>query len=337
MLPTHFLKNLALLALITSLVFGANTSFAKEDNSPLECDGEFKGQKEPTEKQLEQILREHKKWVETRKNDGKRANLCDADLFQYNLTGVQLQEANLTKADLADTNLTGADLQGANLTMADLDQAILIGASLEKANLTRANLDVAKLNKARLREANMEQAILNDADLKEASLYDANLSRTMLLGTILPKEGLAGANLNKADISGVNLDGIKLKLKPDGIPLIPSFAATKNLKELAYVNPPHSLVEIRNGLKKAGMREQERVLTYVIKHGWMNQAIDKEWEKDKFWETLQDKIEAYFSWLFFDITSDWGMAPGRPLWILGFLVLLFTIPYSFVIKRKYLF
>lgn len=70
------------------------------------------------QKRLEEILENHRKWMEGK--GGKRADLRGADLQEANLQG-----ANLRRADLRE-----ADLQGANLRMANLFGAELCGADL---------------------------------------------------------------------------------------------------------------------------------------------------------------------------------------------------------------
>ena len=82
------------------------------------------------QKELDKILELHKMWLNGGEN-GKCANLSDA-----NLRGANLYDANLSDADLSGANLYGADLRGANLRDADLS-----GANLDDANLRGANLD----------------------------------------------------------------------------------------------------------------------------------------------------------------------------------------------------
>jgi len=74
---------------------------------------------------LEEILREHRQWIDSEKKAGTRANLDHANLSGANLTGANLTDANLTNA-----NLFGADLTGAYLYAANLDRAIFEPKSL---------------------------------------------------------------------------------------------------------------------------------------------------------------------------------------------------------------
>ena len=87
-------------------------------------------------KTLDKILDEHKKWLQSNGEEGKKANLRGADLYGADLYGANLYGANLREADLRRADLHEADLYGANLYGANL-----CGANLCRANLRGANLD----------------------------------------------------------------------------------------------------------------------------------------------------------------------------------------------------
>lgn len=82
---------------------------------------------------INEILRQHQRWLKTNGSEGARANLSEA-----NLSGANLSWANLSEADLR-----GADLSWANLRMADLSWADLSWADLRGANLSEADLSGA--------------------------------------------------------------------------------------------------------------------------------------------------------------------------------------------------
>ena len=84
---------------------------------------------------LNYILDQHKLWLESNGNKGKKANLA---------------YVNLTNANLSGTNLTGADLYCANLSYADLTNAYLSGTNLTEANLTDSILNSKWMYKTRV-------------------------------------------------------------------------------------------------------------------------------------------------------------------------------------------
>ena len=85
---------------------------------------------------LNKILDEHKEWLETDGEKGKKADLRDANLRYANLRYANLRYADLRYANLRDANLRDADLRDADLRYADLRDA-----DLRDANLYGADLD----------------------------------------------------------------------------------------------------------------------------------------------------------------------------------------------------
>ena len=109
---------------------------------------------------LNEILANHKLWIDSNSKYGNRANLCGADLCGANLSGANLSGANLYGANMYCANLRGADLHYADLS----------GAVLHYANLCDAGLRGANLRGADLRGATLNGADLNGADLRGANL-----------------------------------------------------------------------------------------------------------------------------------------------------------------------
>ena len=104
-----------------------------------------------TPEEIQAVLEEHRLWLDSNREKGKRAdfsgkNLQEAHLVDENLRMANLFGANLEGANLEGANLFGANLYGANLRRAILRRANLFGAILEGANLFGANLEGANLN-----------------------------------------------------------------------------------------------------------------------------------------------------------------------------------------------
>ena len=93
-----------------------------------------------TSEEIEKVLDLHKKWCNNGQN-GKKADLCRADLRGVNLCGADLSGADLREADLSGANLRCANLCGADLREANLRRANLRGADLRSVNLCGADLD----------------------------------------------------------------------------------------------------------------------------------------------------------------------------------------------------
>ena len=99
---------------------------------------------------LDKILDEHKEWLRTNGEKGKRADLSSADLRSADLSSADLRSADLSSADLSSADLRSADLSSADLSSADLRSADLRSADLRSADLSSANLSSANLSSADL-------------------------------------------------------------------------------------------------------------------------------------------------------------------------------------------
>ena len=100
-------------------------------------------------KELAKILEQHKLWLTSKSNEGKRANLIGTDLQHADLSGADLGAANLWGAYLNEANLEGANLSGAYLWRADLSGAILKVVSAKNCRIKHAKFS-SKADKARL-------------------------------------------------------------------------------------------------------------------------------------------------------------------------------------------
>jgi len=133
------------------------------------------------------MLRAHRLWVESRGEEGQRADLKQGFLYQAKLSEALLANANAQEAYLSEADLAGANLEQANLSAAILERANLEGANLRGANLAGADLSGANLAQAVLRDTNLQDANLSAAQgVTEEQLVGANLA-----GATLP-EGMSG-------------------------------------------------------------------------------------------------------------------------------------------------
>lgn len=130
---------------------------------------------EPSPARLDAVLAQHRAWVGSGWELGRRADLQGADLHQVDLDEAVLSGADLHACDLHGASLDRADLDGADLHAANLDGAHLRAAYLPWADLHDADLHAADLRGADLRDADLHGADLSDADLGEADLRGADL------------------------------------------------------------------------------------------------------------------------------------------------------------------
>lgn len=172
-----------------------SSSFCQDEGAQARTSAATSGVINP--KDLKKILNDHKRWLDSAGECGKKATLTGARLVRADLYGLRLSRVNFQGADLRGADLSEADLYEANLEEAKLNDAILEWASLDGASLKRAdlqgadlrwaNLEGTNLTGANLRSTNFEGANLKGAQLCEADLYGTNLRNTDMQGTLLTK------------------------------------------------------------------------------------------------------------------------------------------------------
>ena len=279
------------------------------ESSRAACTGLFKGAK-PTQAQVESVLASHREWLEVRGRgskgkffEAKKANLCEA-----NLTGIQLPKVHLREVNLSRTNLKGANLSGATLVVTNLSDANLEDADLSYSVLLATDLSKANLSRAKLIHAELLETNLSNAALALADLSGARLERINLKGSIL-----FGANL------------AQVIFEPIELPAPTSMTDAHNLWQMTFSHNPEALIRLRNTFKDLGFRQQEREVTYAIKHSTIKNAT-------RFGKlSLGAQVDLYFQFVMFELTTEWGMSPGRALWILFAGIPLFSIPYMFAL------
>lgn len=299
----------------------------------------------------------HLKRVNLSKLDLSYINLSGADLSDANLSGANLSHANCQKSFFRWTKMQLTNFSNADLTQAVLDNVDAAGGDFRQAIMTEVSAQHAQINSATLRGisahkanfndadmlqtdlswADLSQANLSDGDLSESSFSDANLSQTNFDNTILSKVNFNNANLSQAIFTPLKLDDAKfdntnlqdtifqplLGTLPDLISL--AHSQHFNTVRLAdYRGGIATFNALRNAYKENSMRSMERTITAIIKQEEMHRA----WQHGG-WGYL----ESMLSYAVFQLTSDYGASPGRPLQILLVLVLFLILPYHYALQH----
>src|SRR5208283_500719 len=152
------------------------------------------------------------------------------------------------------------------------------------------------------------------ANLSGAELGRADLTRADLVGANLNGAKLSGANLNGATLTGAFLN--QVEFEPKIPPEVDDIAFANCLELMCYDKNPAALIKLRKALKEAGFYKQERKITYAIKHSETMKALNvgdlrENWDTDTDDEVAP--VEGAFNYVFFDLTTHWGMEPGRAL------------------------
>jgi hypothetical protein len=177
--------------------------------------------------------------------------------------------------------------------------------------LTQANLNSTDLNSADLSGADLGDADLGGANLKLADLRGADLGHADLSHAHLSSAVLSGAKLWHTNLSGAYFE-------PTNFPELFELARAYGLELMTFQSNPSPLVQLRKQFQDAGFREQERAITCAL-----NRA-----------ETERDlPVERWFRRIAFDLTSQYGLTPGRPLRIVFWLWLFCSGVYALFMHR----
>jgi hypothetical protein len=218
------------------------------------------------------------------------------------LSEANLRDQNLFGAKLAGANLRDADFRGATLTEADLRGARLGGSHLEGVDLVLANLNpLPNTASGESNATSLELSYLNGANLKYAEMKGVRLLATQLAD---------------ASFFGTNLEGAVFE--PVTLPNIESISDAVNLKLLTYDQRPLAMLSLRKAFKEAGFQSQQRQITYALMH---KKRLDA------------GPIEGSVRYVLFELMSEWGLSPLRPLWLLILLMIPFAIIYAGAIVR----
>jgi len=220
--------------------------------------------------------------------------------------------------DVRRINLCGADLRGLDLSKRDLSIA-----NLAYANLAGANLDYTNLIKTSLYHADLSNTQLSVSNLSDANLIEANLTGARIYKTLL----------SNADLYNANLSESKFYPSPSSIPDPLGLVPTLMKREILFKNVDYYdaaldtfspiLPLLRNEYKKRGMREAERIITYLIQI----RVEQTHWQKGGL-----KQISSGLNWLFFNVPTQYGLHPQRALTFLLNSVLFFTLIYWFALR-----
>ncbi|MEK7991215.1 MAG: pentapeptide repeat-containing protein [Thiotrichaceae bacterium] len=220
--------------------------------------------------------------------------------------------------DLRRINLCGADLSELDLSKYDLSVANFAHANLESTSFKYSNLIKTNFNNANLSKADFFIANLSDATLVNANLVGAHLFKTLLSNTVF-----YNANLSETIFFP------SPSALPDPLGLVPTLNNREELfKNVRYYDVGLAtfspiLTLLRKEYHARGMRDAERIITYLIQikleeSGWRKGGLKR--------------VASVLSWLFFNVTTEYGANPQKALYIFLMSILLFTIFYWIALR-----
>jgi hypothetical protein len=244
------------------------------------------------------------------------------------LSWIKLKGVDLRRADLRGASLIGADLEGANLIDAKIQDAVLISAKLQNANMLGAQLQNATLRGAQLQNANMLGAQLQNATLRGARLQNANLSEASLHNANLDFASVEGANLVKAILTNALYGPISAPPNSNVAGIRGLSTVRVRYDELAQQAEVSGLVSVRELLQRAGYRDLEREATYSIERARTRAAFEAGRGGPL------RALEGALRFVAFELTTGYGLYPGRALLIMLGLMLLLSFAYLPWIRQQ---
>ncbi len=180
-----------------------------------------------TGKSFEELLDQHKLWIETAGKKGEQLDLSEFDLRNetelslFPLTAIKAIKSIFLNLDLSRANIQSATLDGSDFRDCYMESADLRGSSFKNVSMMRANLKNSRLSpllfknpdgSKRAQRVNFSGADLRfvnfyDADLRDAIFMDADLTQADLRGADLRRADLTGAKLINTNFDGANLNG----------------------------------------------------------------------------------------------------------------------------------
>lgn len=153
---------------------------------------------------LLEILKNHKRWIETNEKDGIRANLSkvdlsDADLSDTDFRGARLISTDFHGSDVSVSDFRNADIIDAKLYCCNLYQTIFIGTNAVGVNFAYSNLIEATFTNAILQGAvfqgcDLRNSFMHDCVLVDANFREADLEGSYIFGISAWRVALEGAN-----------------------------------------------------------------------------------------------------------------------------------------------
>lgn len=186
-------------------------------------------------------------------------------------------------------------------------------------------------------EVNLSGANLSGVVFQELDLSGADLSRTNLSGAFLSESNLSGAIMMGTDLAGADLAfaelwGVQFEPLHDKLPSLDDMALAEGLSELRYVQQPRALVSLRAQFRDGGYREQERQITYAIKHSETANKLGRD-DEQPFFDYALEVVDASFNYVLFGLTTKWGLQPWRALVAVLVFILLFAPAYWWALRN----
>jgi uncharacterized protein YjbI with pentapeptide repeats len=147
------------------------------------------------------LIEEHRLWVESNGEQGRRAIFRDLNLNGYDFSNQRLSGATFRGQDLTHANFTGAELVEADFSDCQLQGANFSNSLLHRSNLTQSKAHKTSFKAAQLVEADLSRMSAEESDFSNAQLTDAVLRDAQFLQCSFTQTNAERANFRGSDLS----------------------------------------------------------------------------------------------------------------------------------------
>lgn len=241
---------------------------------------------------------EEKNYDETGDPYRTSRKLCNLDLSNLDLSNIDLSYFEINRINFARSNLSGAKFRS-------------VAFQNPYVNFSYANMKSADLSYSEFSHANFYRANLADADLEMTQIIDSNFQET---------------KISNATIRYTFFD--RSSFAPVGTPNEENFGVIHGLDSVEFdFGQQGALVQLRELLKRKGLRNEERAATYAIERNTTRYMLKDGWKIDRI-------IEGAFRVVAFEWTTGYGLYPSLALWLIVLLFILMIPIYAIPISRR---
>jgi len=204
---------------------------------------------------------------------------------------------NSERLDLSNKKIRKISVYNATLQYADLS-----GTTFDSVDFCSSVLKEIEYSDSKLTEVNFYNSYLDSANFNGASFTDCSF-----IGADLRRSIFTNVKFKNVDFTHANVSG--MIFEPDSLPDVEGMASADNLDSLTYRTNPGMLIKLQGEFKTAGFYRAQRQITAAIER--RKHELNPDW------------ITRTIDTLLFDVTSDYGLKPFKPLMILIVLIYLF--------------
>ncbi len=285
----------------------------------------------PKRELLDKIIADHAQWSQqsstNRADLPGRAVLCNVAIFNADFRSAKLEEsvfsgARLMNARFNDAELDFADFAGAHLMNASFDNSRMQTSNFQDSDLFNATFNGTYMPYTNFRNASLINATFNavesesgddattlwnadytNADLRNAQFVKAELRGAKLSGADLDGATLTNANLHQTVVTGARFSSVDLTgavYAPVSPPPQNNYAGLIGLHTVTFPDGEQTgLVQLRDQLKRSGLRTLEREATFAIESNKVSHKLQS--------GAIYEKIVALLKIVFFEWTVEWGL------------------------------